>query len=169
VWNGKQHDRDWFSAVVDLIIYPHDRYKNVGSQIYLPKFWIEQLSLSMMSTIDLFLDYIIIIILVIEKKPFLSHTPSYWLTVSRNVTLEKRESSRRLVWDGRQPGSELEDSRQPVRTWTRKLWKLQRWKPSPDDNRWRYSRLRRFYACCSELQSVWISDSSVVIWTPSVV
>jgi hypothetical protein len=32
----------------------------------------------------------------------------------------------------------------------------------PGDNRWRYSRLRRLSACCSELQSVWISDSAVV-------
>jgi hypothetical protein len=55
------------------------------------------------------------------------------------------------------------ESRRPVRTWTRKLRKLRRWKPLPGDNRWRYSRLRTLSTCCSESQSAWISVSAVII------
>jgi hypothetical protein len=50
-----------------------------------------------------------------------------------------------------------------LRTRTRKLRKLRRWKPLPGDNRWRHSRLRRLNAWCNELESVWISESAIVI------
>jgi hypothetical protein len=35
------------------------------------------------------------------------------------------------------------------------------YKPLPE-NRWRHRRLRIFSTCCSEVQSVWISDSGIV-------
>jgi hypothetical protein len=57
--------------------------------------------------------------------------------------------------------TELWDSRRPVKTWTRKLRELQHWKALSGNNRWRYSWLKRLSTCCSELQSVWISDSAV--------
>jgi hypothetical protein len=74
----------------------------------------------------------------------------YWLTVCRNVTLtltygrvlRRQIEGRRLVWDGRQP----------VKTRTRKQGNVY-W--------WRHSRLRRISTCCSELQSVWISNSAI--------
>jgi hypothetical protein len=77
------------------------------------------------------------------------------------------EKSRRLVSDGIQPGSELWDTRRPVRTWARKLRKLQRWKSLPGDNRWRYSRLGRLSTCYSELQSLWISDNVHLLQPPA--
>jgi hypothetical protein len=67
-------------------------------------------------------------------------------------TLEAAVRRVELMWD----------SRRPVRSRTRKLRNLRRSKPLPGDNRWRYSRLRRPCACCSELQKVWISDSALV-------
>jgi hypothetical protein len=60
------------------------------------------------------------------------------------------EKSRRLVWDGRQS----------VRTWARKQKTLL--DPSPGNDWWRHSRLRRLSTCCSELQNAWISDSAIV-------
>jgi hypothetical protein len=50
--------------------------------------------------------------------------------------------------------SQLWQSLWSVRAWTRKMRKLWCWKPLPGDNWWRYSRLRRLSACCSELQGV---------------
>jgi hypothetical protein len=58
--------------------------------------------------------------------------------------------------------SQLWDSSRPLRTWTRKLRDLRRWKPLPDNEWWRHSRLRRLSTCCSELLSVWISDNARV-------
>jgi hypothetical protein len=59
--------------------------------------------------------------------------------------------------------SDFWDSRRPVWTWTRKLRKVRRWKPSPGDNHWRYSRLRGLCTCYNELHSVWISVRAIVI------
>jgi hypothetical protein len=66
------------------------------------------------------------------------------------------------AWKPVNSGRELWESRRSVRTWTRKLRKLRRWKPLPGDNRWRYGRLKRLGTCRSELQSEWISDSAIV-------
>jgi hypothetical protein len=49
-----------------------------------------------------------------------------------------------------------------VKPWTRKLRDLRHWKPVPGDNQWRSSKQSRHTACCSDLQSVWISDSTAV-------
>jgi hypothetical protein len=49
------------------------------------------------------------------------------------------------------------------RGWTWKLRELQCWKPLSGYNQWRYSRLRRFHTCCSEMQRMWISLSTLVI------
>jgi hypothetical protein len=58
--------------------------------------------------------------------------------------------------------SELWDSRRSVRTWTRKLRKVQLWKPLPGDNRRRYSRMRRLDTCCSELQ--YVCELAMALW-----
>jgi hypothetical protein len=49
-----------------------------------------------------------------------------------------------------------------MKPWTQKLRDLQYWKLLPDNDWWRHSRLRRFSTYCSELMSVWISDSAIV-------
>jgi hypothetical protein len=52
-------------------------------------------------------------------------------------------------------------SRWALRMWMWTWRDLRCWKSLPD-KRWRYSRLRRLSVCCSELQSVWISDSAII-------
>jgi hypothetical protein len=51
-------------------------------------------------------------------------------------------------------GVNLRDSCRPVRTWTRKLLVLRVWKPLPENDWRRYSRLRKRSMWCSELLSV---------------
>jgi hypothetical protein len=48
--------------------------------------------------------------------------------------------------------SYLWDSRRPIRKWIQKMRDLWHWKPLPDKDWWKHSRLRRFSACCSELR-----------------
>jgi hypothetical protein len=53
------------------------------------------------------------------------------------------------------------DRRGPVKVWRQKLRNLRPWKRLPHDW-WRHSRLRRLSTCCSELQSVYICESTIV-------
>jgi hypothetical protein len=84
---------------------------------------------------------------------------SSWDTPYKEEQLQLRETLETAV----RRVELLWDSLRPVRTWTRKLRKLRCWKPLPGDNQWGYSRLRSPTACCNKLQSVWISDSDIVI------
>jgi hypothetical protein len=54
--------------------------------------------------------------------------------------------------------SELWDSSRPVRTWTRKLRKLQRWKPLSGDNRWRFVKLRVTTICTCSINLISIPN-----------
>jgi hypothetical protein len=56
----------------------------------------------------------------------------------------------------------LEPASENLSRGTRRLRNLRRWEPLPGDNRWRHSRIRRLSVCCSELQTVWISQSAVI-------
>jgi DNA-binding transcriptional LysR family regulator len=93
------------------------------------------------------------------------HAASLWLCVAGNRTKGEMLplQTYEIECSGEQPL--LEDCHQATPSWvvrlilagenrSRRTWKLRdlrRWKPLPGNNRWRYSRLRRFSACCSEL------------------
>jgi hypothetical protein len=80
-----------------------------------------------------------------------------WLSVAMWLWLWLRDSLETAI----KVINYSQNSRRPVRTWTRKLRKLRRWKPLPGNNLSTYSRLRSFRTCYSELQSL-ISISAIV-------
>jgi hypothetical protein len=93
--------------------------------------------------------------LLVRKKRILASSSQWRTDMARSQTLARDCSHEELVV-GQAPGSE-DQSRG-----TRMVRNPQHWKALPGDNLWRHSRLKRLSVCCSELQSVYISDSTIV-------
>jgi hypothetical protein len=114
---------------------------------------------------------------VCTTDPFSRQKGYHIRTISLNVQLENEIIGRQSQGDCRQ--DELIGGKLPVvkQLWlwewaiygrVTSLYKRENgsrghcWDLSPGNALWTHSILRRFHTCCSELQSVWISDSTIV-------
>jgi hypothetical protein len=61
-----------------------------------------------------------------------------------------------------EPSCEIVDRQRGQKPRKTKTEEPMAWGMLPGGNRWRHSRMRRRSVCCSEFDSVWISDSAVV-------
>jgi hypothetical protein len=90
--------------------------------------------------------------------PCIVNTRSQLYDVSK-LRVQQLEASYLSLWAAVRQATAGEH----LKPWIRKLRDLWHWQLLPDNDWWRHSRLRRLRMCCSELQMVWISFSTIVI------
>jgi hypothetical protein len=97
---------------------------------------------------------------LIGRKPQVVKWLWLWLASDSSGSHHKTDTSR-SQWSGIAAMRRFLDSRQPVRTSSRKMRNRWGWKPLPSNIQWKHIRLRILNACSSKLYSVWIRDSAL--------